>query len=75
MIEFDILIIHLSYCSLGIPNTMALLMLLGYFMCNVLLAWAALQQPYITKTLSPPHHKIKIIGCIWLYLSLNQKFN
>ena len=33
---------------------MALLMLLGYFMCNVLLAWAALQQPYITKTLSSP---------------------
>ena len=32
---------------------MALLMLLGYFMCNVLLAWAAL-QPYITKTLSSP---------------------
>ena len=38
---------------------MALLMLLGYFMCNVLLAWAALQQPYITKTLSspPPQNK------------------
>ena len=33
---------------------MVLLMLLGYFMCNVLLAWAALQQPYITKTLSTP---------------------
>ena len=33
---------------------MALLMLLGYFMCNVLLAWAALQQPYISKTLSSP---------------------
>ena len=59
MIEFDILIIHLSYCILGIPNTMALLMLLGYFMCNVLLAWAALQQPYVTKTLStpPPQNK------------------
>ena len=24
---------------------MALLMLLGYLMCNVLLAWATLQQP------------------------------
>ena len=33
---------------------MALLMLLGYFMSNVLLAWAALQQPYVTKTLSTP---------------------
>ena len=40
-------------CSfiLGIPNTMALLMILGYIMCNVLLAWATLQQPYISKTL------------------------
>ena len=38
---------------------MALLNLLGYFMCNVLLAWAALQQPYVTKTLSspPPQNK------------------
>ena len=28
-------------------------------MCNVLLAWAALQQPYVTKTLSspPPQNK------------------
>ena len=32
---------------------MALLMLLGYFMCNVLLAWAALQQPYVP----PPQNK------------------
>ena len=31
---------------------MALLMLLGYLMCNVLLAWAMLQQPYLSKTLS-----------------------
>ena len=38
---------------------MALLMLLGYLMCNVLLAWATLQQPYISKTLSspPPQNK------------------
>ena len=44
---------------LGIPNTMALLMLLGYLMFNVLLAWATLQQPYISKTLSssPPQNK------------------
>ena len=36
---------------------MALLMLLGYFMCNVLLAWATLQQRYLTKTLSAPPPK------------------
>ena len=44
---------------LGIPNTMALLMLLEYLMCNVLLAWAMLQQPYVSKTLSspPPQNK------------------
>ena len=29
-------------------------MLLGYLMCNVLLAWAMLQQPYLSKTLSSP---------------------
>ena len=33
---------------------MALLMLLGCLMCNVLLAWATLQQPYLSKTLSSP---------------------
>ena len=33
---------------------MALLMLLGYFMCNILLAWATLQQPYLSKSL-PSH--------------------
>ena len=33
---------------------MVLLMLLGYLMCNVLLAWATLQQPYLSKTLSSP---------------------
>ena len=36
---------------------MALLMLLGYLMCNVLLAWATLQQPYLSKTLSTPPPK------------------
>ena len=36
---------------------MALLMLLGYLMCNVLLAWAMLQQPYLSKTLSSPSPK------------------
>ena len=33
---------------------MALLMSLGCLMCNVLLAWATLQQPYLSKTLSSP---------------------
>ena len=34
---------------------MVLLMLLGYFMYNILLAWATLQQPYLSKSLlSPP---------------------
>ena len=33
---------------------MTLLVLLGYLMCNVLLAWATLQQPYLSKTLSAP---------------------
>ena len=36
---------------------MALLMLLGYLLCNVLLAWAMLQQLYLTKTLSAPPRK------------------
>ena len=33
---------------------MALLMLLGYLVCNILLARTTLQQPYISKTLSTP---------------------
>ena len=33
---------------------MVLFMLLGYFMCNVLLAWATLQQSYLSKSLSSP---------------------
>ena len=33
---------------------MVLLMLLGYLLCNVISAWATLQQPYLTKTLSSP---------------------
>ena len=43
---------------LGKPYNMALLMLLGYLVCNVLLAWATLQQPYISKSLSsaPPRN-------------------
>ena len=45
---------------------MMLLMLLGYLMCNVLLAWAALQQPYICKTLSspPPQNKNKCVHLV-----------
>ena len=36
-------------------------MLLGCLMCNVLLAWATLQQPYLSKTLSshPPKNSNK----------------
>ena len=36
---------------------MVLLMLLGCLMCNVLLAWATLQQPYLSKMLSSPPPK------------------
>ena len=36
---------------------MVLLMLLGYLMCNVLLAWAMLQQPYLSKMLFAPPPK------------------
>ena len=42
------------YFLLGTPYNMVLLLLLGYLMCNVLLAWAMLQQPYLSKTLSTP---------------------
>ena len=42
------------YFLLGTPYNMALLMLLGYLLCNVLLAWATLQQPYLSKMLSSP---------------------
>ena len=44
----------LIFLFLGKPYNMALLMLLGHLVCNVLLAWAMLQQPYISKTLSSP---------------------
>ena len=45
---------------------MVLLMLLGYLMCNVLLAWATLQQPYFSKTLSllPPQNPNKWIQSV-----------
>ena len=45
---------------------MTLLMLLGYLMCNVLLAWAMLQQPYLSKTLSspPPRNPNKWVNSI-----------
>ena len=47
------------------PNIMMQLMF-RYIMCNVLLAWATLQQPYIPKTLSspPPQNKNKWVHSI-----------
>ena len=60
---------------LGVLNTMALLMLLGYLMCNVLLAWAMLQQPYISKTLSSPPPENKNDWVHFVTLSHNQKSN
>ena len=49
------------FLFLGILFTMMSFMLLGYIylLGNVLLAWATLQQPYISKTLSspPPQNK------------------
>ena len=38
----------------------------GYIMCNVLLALATLQQPYISKTLSspPPQNKNKWVHSV-----------
>ena len=46
--------LSLVFYFLGKLYNMALLMLLGYLVCNVLLAWATLQQPYLSKTLSSP---------------------
>ena len=46
--------LSLVFFILGKPYNMALLMLLGYLVCTVLLAWATLQQPYISKSLSSP---------------------
>ena len=36
---------------------MVLFTSLGYLMCNVLLAWATLQQPYFSRSLSAPQPK------------------
>ena len=36
---------------------MTLFVFFGYLMCNVLLAWATLQQPYYSRTLSTPPPK------------------
>ena len=44
------------------------LALFGYLMCNVLLAWATLHQPYIStprQTLSSPPPQTKMNGYIW----------
>ena len=45
---------------------MAILMLLEYLVCNVLLAWATLQQPYISKTLlaPPPRNSNKCVHLV-----------
>ena len=37
---------------------MTLFVLFGYLMCNVLLAWAILHQPYFSRMLSTPPPKI-----------------
>ena len=52
----------IKFCDIvGIPFTMMTFVLSGfvYFLGNILLAWATLQQPYITKSLSlpPPQNK------------------
>ena len=41
---------------------------------NILLTWATLQQPYMSKTLSAPHHKTRMTGYTQLFLNLNQKY-
>ena len=43
-----------------------MLLAFRYIMCNVLLAWATLQQPYISKTLSspPPQNKNKWVNSV-----------
>ena len=46
-----------------------------YFLGNILLAWAMLQHPYISKTLLAPPPQIKMTGCTQLFLNLNQKCN
>ena len=46
--------LSLVFFILGKLYNVALLMLLGYLVCNVHLVWATLQQPYISKTLSAP---------------------
>ena len=50
-----ITIILVLFFLVGEPFNMAFLMLIGFLLCNVLLAWATLQQPYSSKSLlSPP---------------------
>ena len=55
------------------------LALFGYLMCNVLLAWDTLHQPYIYQPPDKPYshlcHKTKMNGYIWSSLNHNQKFN
>ena len=54
---------------------MALLMLLGYLVCSVLLAWAMLQQPSYLSPYHHPHHEIQINGYIRLFSNHSQKSN
>ena len=52
------------------------LVLLGYLLCNVLLAWATLHKPFyqpLDKPYPHLHHKTKMNGCIQLFLNHNQK--
>ena len=54
------------------------LAIFGYLMCNVLLAWAILHQPYIStpkQTLFTPLLQNKMNGYIQSFLNHNQKFN
>ena len=54
---------------------MALLVLLACLACNVLIAWAMLQQPYYQKPYHCPLHEIQLIGYIWSFLNHNLKSN
>ena len=49
-------------------------MLIGFmhFLGDILLAWATLQQLYISKSLSLPPPQIKMIRYTQLFLNLNQ---
>ena len=52
---------------------MALLVLLGYLVCNVLIAWLHYNNPIYLKPYHYPHHKIQIIGYIWSFFEPQPK--